>query len=114
MTAASGGKIPPPQREANMKTEMKATHTPGPWDHQGIYIVDSLGNIIAKVPFLNDREIKEANVSLIAAAPELLKQLKNTAMEYHQKVCATKRFHDCNGILCGRNRILIAKAEGGK
>jgi len=109
-------------------------HTPGPWtikgpcfgkwDIAGDYaILDAEGKIIAeayKIVMHNDVRPAETNAHLIAAAPDLLMELKE---------CCT-RMERCRSILqdpeCGGNpqsnwgmldtqkaRIAIAKAEGG-
>ena len=57
---------------------MKAQHTPGPWKLEGAEIIGSNGSMVVD-PFDGSRAAKlltiderEANASLIAAAPDLL------------------------------------------
>lgn len=66
-----------------MKTETKPTHTPGPWrigDAGHTIFGPNVGNIspvtIATIPHRPYAHENPVNVRLIAAAPELLDQLK--------------------------------------
>lgn len=91
-----------------MTTTSKQTHTPGPWAVFGSIIVgqDSDGNssTIATIShFWRNREIDNANASLIAAAPELLEVAK-----------AAYVWIEGNQGLSNALKAVIAQAEGGQ
>jgi hypothetical protein len=59
---------------------MKPTHTPGPWSpvanfHQTGRICDDEGNVVAEIPYHQDKWSAQ-NARLIAAAPEMLEALE--------------------------------------
>jgi hypothetical protein len=89
-----------------------SAHTPGPWEsypHSTEPITTIIGNRtegIAKVLASGNRELDTANARLIAAAPELLAELKDALAHASE-----------DGYVIGndkRIRAAIAKAEGGK
>lgn len=60
------------------KTEpqVKAAHTPGPWNVESNHVFDASGYCVAICPYTKIRPQAEANARLIAAAPKLLAALK--------------------------------------
>ena len=93
-----------------------SNHTPGPWvvgrklTPNGVYTVD--GELIANThsamrSLLRDEQIAEqdANVRLIAAAPELL-----AALRAMLSVCGCGTALDCS--VCNSARAAILQAEG--
>lgn len=97
----------------------KNSHTPGPWslrsgrhDEESCYVVaDNDGGQIAgniKIDIASDTA--RANASLIACAPELLKELRILVLQ----VCGDKALdgtHKCHR--CAPAKEAIAKVEGG-
>lgn len=59
-----------------MKALAHAGHTPGPWKNENESIKDSQGWIVALLAKRANKGITEANARLIAAAPDLLRELK--------------------------------------
>lgn len=96
-------------------------HTPGPWywDSDVVkndplervrYRVVTRGKTITQCYYSSDDENVEADARLIAAAPELLKELKAVEALYtNNKLLA--QAHEC-GEWVNRARAAIAKAEG--
>ena len=62
-------------------------HTPGPWEPFGYMVVANAGPaVVAKLPDPHcneDVEEATANVNLIAAAPDLLRELRRLVRIYH-------------------------------
>lgn len=99
---------------------MSAAHTPGPWafrpsesDSNLFQVLDAQGVVIGFV-FRGDRAatraVCEANARLIAAAPDLLQELRNIAnadtVEWDDR-------SEFEAWAKSRARAAIAKVEGG-
>lgn len=87
-------------------SEMKATHTPGPWVYQDGYIVAGswpYGDNVCGIDHDLRRGTPDANGSLIAAAPDLLAALLSVLDEYR----------DGYGLRCvDQVRAAVTKATG--
>ena len=96
----------------------KTTHTPGPWkivnrsiakdplDLSARMVDDSVGRFVAKTGTTVhiSLEVQAANARLIAAAPELLRAVKDALM--------LAELHDLEGAAIDNYRRVITKAEG--
>ena len=85
-------------------------NTPGPWEvsDTGANIYGATGDIVASVHGLPKPHLTsegKANARLIAAAPELLKALKNLVDESHFGLARRNKARELA-------RAAIAKAEG--
>lgn len=109
-----------------MKTQTK--HTPGPWTTYTLndsvnveYCDDNLRSIIARVreaDLCPEHGTTEANARLIAAAPELLEELKFVVAMLDQPVtrrlCAESSIFRADvAVILKHANLVIAKAEGG-
>ena len=56
--------------------ENETKHTPGPWKFNDDYVRATDGTPVADVWLDNPKEDEDANAALIAAAPDLLAQLR--------------------------------------
>lgn len=139
-SATDANRLPFEER-LNMQTEEKqSTHTPGPWrhccfaDHLPDYVI-KYGNVkLAKVNMFagnpdnaasNDARQGEANARLIAAAPDLLRQLEWVLFQAEQMGCncgTSEQINSGHNRDCPANqknstfkeaRAAIAKATGG-
>jgi len=88
-------------------------HTPGPWERQGIAIGSETGSAFDAICYLDilsrDREQREANARLIAAAPDLLAALEGMLARYASHESGQ---NDQNEPAAAR--AAIAKATGGE
>jgi phosphoglycolate phosphatase-like HAD superfamily hydrolase len=107
----------------SMSVTKNVAHTPGPWGvrlHSGTSVngaaIESLVETVtvAVLPRRADRPYpqKEADASLIAAAPDLLAALKETSFRLAALVAASGDFSDINAKALDAASIVIAKAEG--
>lgn len=94
-------------------------HTPGPWAavRKGCGIWKANRKIAeVNVARCEDGTELQANLDVIAAAPELLAALKGTMVNGHYAEClAGQRGEEPNdrcSMVCKNNRAAIAKAEG--
>ena len=94
---------------------METKHTPGPWIIERDSVVasntpDDGGDIICEAPerFENSMRRWQANARLIAAAPELLAEVK--------ELLRNAKFQDGHGIILTQDaealEAIIAKVEG--
>lgn len=99
-----------------MKTETRATHTPGPWTfyaklsgsetHRGFKLVSLKFLIGELIPIDEDGLEGKANAYLIAAAPDMLEALEAML----QAFVPVSR---CQAETTDKARAAIAKAKGG-
>jgi len=95
-----------------------SNHTPGPWSYEvekvsGPHLTQTNlfahGDVIGRIYCDSERDNSQANARLIAAAPELLAQLKNvTAYANNLRVQCNYEQPSCISAACAA----IAKAEG--
>jgi hypothetical protein len=105
--------------DTKMKTNKKASHTPGPWNYDWFNSPTVKGELVLEVYALNDprrlvrvndsMENSEANARLIAAAPQLLAMAKNLleAIDYNGESDTQEVIGDKVEL-----RAAIARAEG--
>lgn len=99
-------------------------HTPGPWwvdagPGEGVEVHDGFGHTAS---VWGDEDTATANARLIAAAPEMLKQLRAVRDDIGALACDTNGWREWDATavdeLLGSRLVrldeLIAKAEGGK
>jgi hypothetical protein len=87
-------------------------HTPGPWKVTNFNdIMDDEGDTFVGVSFRSGSKERAANARLIAAAPDLLKSLKETLHLASAYGPEGKSPREENSVL-DRARATIAKAEG--
>lgn len=83
-------------------------HTPGPWDYQNDTIASTHGDI-ARVHYQSSRDKKGwDDRPLIAAAPELLEELKHMVSIWEDAIGYEKAYMP----MADAARAAIAKAEG--
>jgi hypothetical protein len=91
----------------------QATHTPGPWYVLGDYVSSkSGGEVVCPI-----KRIRAEDLSLIAAAPDLLEALRGLidqleAAGIHIPGEDSGQWHGAEGISFSRAIEAIAKAEG--
>jgi hypothetical protein len=96
---------------------MNGKHTPGPWKASdrfpGVILDDhAIPRQLASVAILSDSE-QDANARLIAAAPDLLEQLKNILARFEN--CARIHGNTEDWVIDAateKARAVIAKATG--
>jgi len=97
----------------------KSKHTPGPWEaSEGEtyrrYDIEAVGGIIAQTE--GDTETDEANANLIAAAPDMLKALKDSILLIRHwgsgEALSDARIWEKQESVCKAICAAIAKAEG--
>lgn len=94
-----------------------AKHTPGPWHVAGNYrgwrtVQDAAGDIVTFAQQKPHEETMQADLRLIAAAPDLLEALKNLVeAHYWADYWAGGGHHNADRDI-ERARAAIAKAEG--
>jgi hypothetical protein len=105
-----------------------STYTPGTWTQREwschakttVIVEKPSGTQVIAECSLGPIAEREANAQLMAAAPELLEELKVTAQRYHENSYLwvhdehenSKRFEECAAEECLRRQALIQKAEG--
>ena len=69
---------------------MKTLHSPGPWDTDGVYIVDANGEKLCETYAVDADDgkrrnpVADANARLMASAPNLLEMLIHARMELYE------------------------------
>ena len=107
------------KEKPKMSQPRTAQHTPGPWklvyeagkNNQPAIVKGNKGIASVLGYFDGARWDCEANARLIAAAPALLKAVKEMAKDFHA-ACGTTNMEKCPHSLCLENSRLIATAEG--